>query len=188
MTKQTIETSCNMRYPQDRPLDADEGYWRVAYLKPRNEKALARECVQWQIGYYLPIYIKRVRRRDNNKPRKSVLPLFAGYFPFVDRDGAKRKIVESGRIVNFVEVADQKLFVHDLQQIWQAVQSGAEMEPVQVFEAGQNVRIKEGPLQGLIGVVDQAKTPKHVILRVEMFNLFVKVNAGETELEILPEK
>ncbi len=174
-----------MRFPHDRPLEEDAGYWKIAYLKPRNEKALARECENWGIGYYLPLYLKRVRRRDNNKPRKSILPLFTGYFPFVDRDDAKRKIVESGRIVNFVDVLDQDLFVQDLNQIWQAVQSGQELEPVQPIEVGQRVRIKEGPLQGVKGIVDQAKNAKHITLRVEMFNLYVKVNAGETEFEIL---
>lgn len=184
----TINTQCNMRYPVERPLADDVGYWKVAYIKPRNEKALARECEQWEIGYYLPLYVKRVRRKDNNKPRKSVLPLFTGYFPFVDRDDAKRKIVESGRVVNFVDVADQELFVHDLNQIWQAVQSGAEIEPVPMLETGQSVRIKEGPLQGLKGIIDQAKSPKYVVLQVEMFNIFVKVDAGETELEVIEEE
>ena len=66
------------RYPE-RPIADAEQPWFVAHVKPRMEKAVADDCVRKAIEYYLPMVTKVTRRKDNNKPRKSVLPLFPGY-------------------------------------------------------------------------------------------------------------
>ena len=66
------------RFP-DRPIGEAELPWFVAHVKPRQEKAAADDCLRLGVEYYLPMFTRVTRRRDNNKPRKSVLPLFPGY-------------------------------------------------------------------------------------------------------------
>lgn len=177
----------NARFPVERLIEEDEGYWRVAYVKPRNEKALAAQCQDMGVGFYLPLYEKRTRRKDTGKLRKSVLPLFPGYFPFVDRDGGRLKILGTNRIVHILDVPDQAQFVYDLSQIWQASRKGADMQPCAHFETGEKVRIGEGPMQGLVGIIEKTLKSTRLLLTVEMFNMAVSVELDQVSVEKLHE-
>ncbi|MBI1388476.1 MAG: hypothetical protein GC154_08510 [bacterium] len=173
-----------MRWPSGRPLEEDLGAWRVAYLKPRNEKALARECQQAGISYYLPLYVKRSRRRDNNKQRKSVMPLFPGYFPFVDRGDESQRLHQTNRVVHILDVSDQDAFVRDLAMVWRAAESGAKLEVTPGFVEGQRVRVQDGPLLGMTGVVESVYRDKpRLIINVEALNLAVKVEIDAESVE-----
>ncbi|MFH1739243.1 MAG: transcription termination/antitermination NusG family protein [bacterium] len=174
-----------LRWPPGRSLEEDIGYWCVAYLKPRNEKAMARDCERLEVGYYLPLYEKRVRRRDNNKLRKSILPLFPGYLPFVDRDRGRHRILETKRIVHILDVPDQEGLVQDLRQVWQAVTSGVPIGGVQTFTAGQAVRVNSGPLEGLTGVVQEIRGNVRLLLNVEAFQMAVNVEIDYADVEVL---
>ena len=173
-----------IRWPTDCSLQEDLGCWCVAYLKPRNEKALALDCQRLNVGYFLPLYEKRTRRRDNNKPRKSVVPLFAGYLPFVDRDDAKRRICETGRVVQVLPVSDQEGFVRDLTQVWQAIASGAPLELVQDIAVGQKVRIRGGPMEGAVGVVSEVRSGFRLLLNVEVFRMAVSVELDRADIVV----
>lgn len=161
----------DLRWPEGRLLEDDLGHWKIAYVKPRNEKALARDCEQREIGFYLPLYVKRTRRRDNNKPRKSVAPLFPGYFPFVAKDDNQRKLLETNRIVNLIPVLDQQQFVDDMNRIRTALSSNVKILGVQPLEPGQTVRIKDGPLMGMTAVVKKMKSESCVMLTVDALQM-----------------
>jgi hypothetical protein len=113
------------RYPEFKPLEEDLGCWSVAHVKSRQEKAFAHDLVRAGIPYYMymPLVEKRTRRRDNNKIRKSLLPLFPGYIaialPWDERDQAYK----THRLANMIPVEDQALFVKELDSIRQALES-----------------------------------------------------------------
>jgi len=88
-----------IRYP-DTPIDSAVNRWWVARVKPRMEKACALDFLEQKIEYFLPLYTKVTRRRDNNKPRKSVLPLFPGYICFAM--AVPKDIYKTGRIATII--------------------------------------------------------------------------------------
>ncbi|MFB3788883.1 MAG: transcription termination/antitermination NusG family protein [bacterium] len=178
-------TSCNRRWPPGRTLEADLGYWKLARIRSRNEKALARDCEAAGIAFYLPLYIKRTRRRDNNKPRQSLLPLFPGYFPFVAREDHQRLLLETGRVVQIMEIPDQRRFADNLRQIWNTLESGTAILGVEPIAPGQNVRIKEGPLAGMTGIVKEVRGQHCLLLAVEAFQMAVCVQTGRLEVEVI---
>ena len=176
---------CVLRWPVGRPLREDIGCWRVAYLKPRNEKALARDCERMEIGFFLPLFEKRKRRDDTNKYRKSILPMFSSYFPYVNREANTRRIKETSRVVNILDVRDQEGFVRDLNQIWQAIASGSSIEKAPAYEAGQKVIVKNGPLQGLAGAIQETTKQRRLLLNVEAFQMAVSVELDCEDVEPL---
>ncbi|MDP8246254.1 MAG: transcription termination/antitermination NusG family protein [Candidatus Hinthialibacter antarcticus] len=174
------------RWPHDRPIEDDRGKWRVAYVKPRNEKALAIDCQQAGVPYYLPLYVKRKRRNDNNKYRKSVMPLFPGYFPFVDTEDGKSKLQQTNRVVHILDINDQEAFVRDLEQIRHAVNSGMAVDAVPYMEEGQKVRVKEGPLQGLCGIVNRVDANHaRLVITVDALKMAVEVELESESVEAL---
>ncbi len=174
------------RWPTDRAIEDDQGAWRVAYLKPRNEKALAIECQQAGVPYYLPLYVKRTRRKDNNKLRKSVMPLFPGYFPFVDAEGGKHKVQQTNRVVHVLDIDDQQAFVQDLEQIRQAVNSGLPVDATSYISEGQTVRVVDGPLQGLSGIVKRVDAGcARLVITVEALKMAVEVELASESVELI---
>jgi transcription antitermination factor NusG len=155
------------RFP-DRPIGAAELPWFVAHVKPRQEKAVADDCLRLGVEYYLPMFTKVTRRRDNNKPRKSVLPLFPGYISFAGTRETKPRLYATGRIANIIEIKQQKKFIAELGQIYALLEKGVRLEPLTVnFKTGPDVRILAGPMRGITGKITSIKNQRRLILSVE---------------------
>lgn len=155
------------RHPARAITDAASRWW-VAKLKPRQEKAFAADLLRNDIEYYLPMVTHVTRRRDNNKPRKSILPLFPGYISFAQ--DVPNNIFTGGRVAGIIEVHDQQRFVHELSQIYSALESGAVLEPLlDHFDPGMRVRVRSGALRGLEGTVARVRGENRLVLEVEPF-------------------
>ncbi len=172
----------NPRWPADRALLDDLGQWWVARVKPRNEKALAWELARLDVGYYLPMIRKRTIRRDNGKPRKSVLCIFPGYVPVVGYEEKKADILRSGRIVKMIRVIDQERFVAELENVRRALEHEMELGLHPHLAVGLRVRIVSGPLQGMEGLVIDLDQPDKIFLNVEMFNQAITVRVSPEQL------
>jgi transcription antitermination factor NusG len=155
------------RFPE-RPINDADLPWFVAHVKPRQEKAAADDCRRLVIEYYLPLFTNVTRRRDNNKPRKSVLPLFPGYLCFTGTRETHFKLYATGRIANIIEIRHQKKFIAELSQIYSLQEKGVPLEPYRFsLREGTEVCIQAGPLRGIRGVIASIKSQNRLILSVE---------------------
>jgi transcription termination/antitermination protein NusG len=162
------------RFPQ-RSIHESEGVWWIAKVKSRQEKALAFDLIKENIEYYLPLYTKVTRRHDNNKPRKSILPLFAGYLSFCAPRGMERATFATGRVVNLVEVRHQKHFKDELEQVYFALDLGMTLEPLEPAVAGLApgtlVSVQSGPLRGIHGSIIRLQNNHKLVLSVDGLGL-----------------
>jgi transcriptional antiterminator RfaH len=155
------------RFPVERPIDEAAHPWWIAKLKPRQEKAMADDFIKRGIEYYLPMYTKVTRRKDNNKPRKSVLPLFPGYISYAPQPGSARTIFTTGRVVSVIEVRHQKRFIYELNQVYRSLKGGFPLEPLETYEVGALVHVKGGPLRGIEGRIVKLQSGSRLVLEVE---------------------
>lgn len=152
----------------DRPIAEAELPWFVAHLKPRQEKAAADDCVRFGIEYYLPMTVHVTRRRDNNKPRKSVLPLFPGYLSFTGTKETHSRLYATGRIANILTIRYQKKFITELGQVYSLLERGIPLEPcTSMFTEGESVVVEAGALRGVHGIIAQVRDQQRLILSVE---------------------
>jgi transcription antitermination factor NusG len=155
------------RHPHHPIIQKNEPWW-VAKVKPRQEKAVAFDLINLSIEYYLPMFTKVVRRKDNNKPRKSILPLFSGYISFCAEKKRLREALSTGRLVNIIEIRHQRRFIDELSQIYSALEQGVNLEPfAEVYPAGTHVFVNSGPLHGIQGVIYKIHNKNKLILSVE---------------------
>lgn len=159
------------RYPKRSIQEALEPWW-IAKVKPRQEKALAADFLEKNIEYYLPMYTKVTRRRDNNKPRKTILCLFPGYISFSIASGAQHPLYATNRIAHIIEIRNQARFVKELDQIYHAIDLGVSLEP---FTAGQSdlkpgtlVSVTAGPMRGIQGTVVRIQSTRKLVLSVDL--------------------
>ncbi len=159
------------------------GPWKVAHLKPRQEKAAAHDLIQLEIPYCCPFYTQVVRRKDNNKPRKSVLPAFPGYLAFSAPGENSKRFWRTDRVLHILDVVDRKRLLDELSWVVSACASGAPLRQLDgsLFAQGERVRIVRGPMRGFEGEVQTLQGRTHVIISVEMFRqaIALEVNVGD---------
>jgi transcription antitermination factor NusG len=155
------------RFPNRSPADAPHRWW-VAKIKPRQEKALAFDFIQKNIEYYLPLITKITRRKDNNKPRKSILPLFAGYISFSADKNALPSIWHTNRVVSILEIKHQKKFIGELSAIYSALDLNIPLEPCEsLYAEGTAVHVRSGPFRGIRGIIVKTQNSNKLIISLE---------------------
>jgi len=162
-----IDENPPARHPHRLIAEAPLPWW-IAKVKPRQEKAIAFDFIHRGIEYYLPLLTKVTRRKDNNKPRKSIVPLFHGYISFSVEKNQLREVLSTGRAVNIIEVRYQKRFIAELSQIFSALELGIAVEPcMESYPLGTKVIVTSGPLRGIQGTIFKIHNQDKLILSVE---------------------
>jgi transcription antitermination factor NusG len=142
------------RYPDnlwsdDVALNGD-GRWWCLHAKPRQEKSVARELYHHAIVHYLPQTYKDGRTPGGRKTR-SLVPLFPGYLFLYGGDHARVEALKGNRLVKILAVPDQERLTLDLKQLFQVLSSGLAVLHEPTYPVGSVVRVKDGPLTGVIG-------------------------------------
>lgn len=170
------------RFPIGRELEEDCGNWAVAHLKSRREKTFVQELAEREIGYYLPLYENRVRRKDTGKIRKSINPLFPGYVAFVKSEATKKILCASGHVANVIEIKDQESFVSELHNIQRILGKSVSIEKSESIPLGRRVRIVFGPFVGMEGIVVEWRNTAKVGIGVQMFGQAILVEVESSYL------
>ena len=145
-------------WPQEKSINDFTGQWWVAHTKSRNEKALARDLVNKNISYFLPMSWKV--RRQKGRTLRSLLPLFSGYLFFCGGEKQRLEVLRTNRVANIIEVTNQQKLLEELSQIELALRAGMSLAPHKYIKEGQRCRVIAGPLADLQGIV--LKAPQHV--------------------------
>ena len=168
-------------------LESPERRWLVLHTRPRQEKSLARQLLEGQVPFYLPLISRRWRSRRHTLT--SHIPLFAGYaFLFASQE-ERHKALTTRRVLRALEVPDQDGLLNDLLQINRLIATGAPITPEDQLGPGMFVEIKSGPLAGLRGKILRTASGRRFIVQVDfiqrgasvLLDDFVLVKAGQQE-------
>src|SRR2546423_2008893 len=97
--------------------------WRVAHVRSRQEKVLARHLLQNGVPFYLPQMEKSVVR--GGRRLASHVPLFSGYVFFRGDAAARLTALRSNVVAKLIEVENQQLLNDELRQIRSLQLAGA---------------------------------------------------------------
>ncbi len=155
--------------------------WRVAHVKSRQEKSLARYLHDYEIPFFLPLTTNEVRTRvagGKSRVRHSQNPLFPSYVFVRPSEDEILTVKRSGVIANLLEVPSQQILARELEQIWDLQRRGATMVPFPELTTGDPVRIREGAFKGYEGVIVREKGTERLIVQVTMIAQRVAVDLG----------
>jgi transcription antitermination factor NusG len=157
-------------YPADlfdlaRPAGAGDDRWWVVHTRPRQEKALARQLVEHQVAFYLPVIARRLRLKGRNLT--SHIPLFPGYVFLLANADQRVTALSTQRVVHTLPVVDQQLLWRDLRQIHRLIASGAPVTPEDRLAPGSAVEITGGPLAGLKGKILRTASGRRFVVEVD---------------------
>ncbi len=142
-----------------------ERKWYVLHTKSRHEKKLVSRCAALAIPSYLPL--RKSVTMCGNRRHVSDVPLFPGYAFACLRREERSEVYRTGHAANVIEVFDQERLLADLRRIKVAQDQGACLVPERPVKRGTRVRVIDGPLTGLDGVVRTLKGKSRLVLSVE---------------------
>ena len=159
----------------------EERCWWAVYTKARQEKALVRQLLGFEIPFYLPLVPKDNLIRGRRV--QSHIPLFAGYVFVFGSDAERVQTLTTNRVSSILPVDDQSQLTHDLRQIRQLISAEAPLTVEKRLQAGQPVRIKAGPMEGLEGLVISRRGQARLLVVVDFLQQGVSVEIDDFLVE-----
>ncbi len=158
--------------------------WYCLHVKPRQEKAAARDLRARRVAFYLPQVVKEDRTPAGRKIR-SILPLFGGYLFLLGDEAGRAEALRGNRLVSILEVADQDGLARDLRQVHRMLGSGLAIQPEPSAPVGATIRIVTGPLAGLVGTVVRRGKRDHFFARVRLLGMGATVALEDWQVEVV---
>ena len=157
--------------------------WYVLYTKPKNEKKVFERLTTQGIECYCPT--TRILKQWSDRKKWVEEPLFKSYV-FVKKPNEhceRISILQTPGVVRFLywlgkEAEVKQVEIETIQKFL------GEYDSVEVisFEAGERLKIKDGALKGMDGVVSY-QTDKEVVLNVEKLGMSLVAKVSKFHVE-----
>jgi len=159
--------------------------WYAVHVRSRHEFKVCGTLQAMQIETFLPCVEKLRQWKDRKK--NIAFPLFSGYLfvKFEDLEKSYLPIVKVPGVVRIlgngktiVPVPDEQIqFLHSL------VESRLPLEEHPYLKEGQNVRIIQGPLRGVTGVLVRKENADMLVVSVDLIQKGVSVQVSARDVE-----
>jgi len=158
-----------------------QALWYAGYTAARHEKRIAEHLGRRGVEHFLPLY-ETIHRWNNGRHRVE-LPLFPSYI-FVRialRD--RLCVLEVPGFVRLVAFGTLPcpLPETDINKLKVALSTGTRAEPYPYLNAGTFVEIRNGPLQGMTGILLRRQHKYRVVISVDLImrSMVVEVDASD---------
>jgi transcription antitermination factor NusG len=157
--------------------------WYAVYTMPRSERSVVKHLDVCQIESFLPIY-ESTHLWKNRQRAKIILPLFPSYLFVRIRSSERSKVLRAPSALRIIgnyqgpsPIADAEI------EFLRSDICRHRAEPYQELVIGKKVRIKNGPMQGVQGILVQKKKSLRFVLKIELINQCASVEITADELE-----
>ncbi len=163
-----------------------EKFWFAFYTKPRHEFKAEMEIQSLDVEVFLPAIT--VVRQWSDRKKKITEPLFKSYIFAKCNERERFEVVKLKTIVTNVHFGNKPAVVPDweIEGIKKMLSSDVDIKIINEIRIGEPVKIVDGPLAGMIGIVsDSRKGGKEVAISIEMLNRTVVATVPVADVEIL---
>jgi transcription antitermination factor NusG len=133
---------------------------------------------------FVPVY--KDKRVWSDRVKILEVPLFSGYvFARFDHTAVKGRIVRIPGVRSIVEFGGvpAALREDEIEGIRRLVDSGFPLQPWPFLKAGQRVRVEQGPLRGVEGVIQSQKDAWQMVVSLEILQRSVAVTLDRSVLK-----
>jgi transcription antitermination factor NusG len=161
--------------------------WLAVWTKPRAERVAAGMLEARGVAVWLPTIT--VRRRWSDRWKEVEVPMFPGYlfaqagigsWPELLRVHGVLTIVKQGRVPAWLRD-------HQMLELRAAVEriclGEQEPEVVDDYEVGERVRVIDGPMAGLVGIVREKRGGRRLLVGVEQIGRALSLSIGAARVE-----
>ena len=159
--------------------------WFALVTRPRHEKSAAVSLRAKGLEEFLPLH--RARRRWTDRVQAIDLPLFPGYL--FCRFGMEEyvRVVQTPGVRAVVGFGGKPVPVaaSEIDALQAVLGSGCGVQPWPYLTAGDRVRLEDGPLAGIEGILLREKTQCRVVVSVELLHRSVAVEIARESVVAL---
>src|ERR1017187_3540422 len=159
----------------ENPFEPIAEQWFAIRVKSRCEKVVSTIARNKGFEEFLPLYESRQRWADRSKSVE--FPLFPGYVFCRLNPQHRLPLLTIPGVLHFVGIGKTPVPIDDEEiiAIQSAVKSGLSAEPWPFLEAGQRVRLEDGPLAGMEGFLVEVRKRFRVVVSVTLLKRSVAV-------------
>ena len=159
----------------DKFCDDSSNRWFALRVKPRFEKTVATIARNKGYQEFLPLY--QCRRRWSDRFQSVELPLFPGYIFCQLNPEFRLPLLTIPGALHFIGIGRVPAPIDDeeIAALQTAMRSGLWAEPWPFLNVGQRVRLEEGPLAGLEGLLIEVRKKQRLIVSVTLLKRSVAV-------------
>lgn len=161
-------------------------HWYALYTRPRHEFKAAGQLEESSIEYYLPVTVQIKQWSDRKK--KITEPLIRGYI-FVHADEKERlSALQKDSIVRCVAFDNKIAVIPDwqIESLKAMIKESSNVEVSDRIAAGTKVQVVSGPLQGVVGVVNDTSNGRTISITIELLNRSVTaLLSDENDIKVI---
>jgi transcriptional antiterminator NusG len=156
--------------------------WYAVVIKSQQERMVSDVIQQKGIESFLPLFW--AARRWSDRVKRLQLPLFPGYLFCRFAPGQRLHLLRTPGVKSIVSVGPDIAPVadDDIQRIRRMVTSGCTLEPWPFLQTGQKVRIHDGPLTGMEGILTEFRGAWRVLIGLELLQRSVIVQLAREQV------
>ena len=157
--------------------------WLAIYTKPHHEKTVKNALKLKGFEVYLPVL--KERRKWSDRKKWVEFPLFKCYLFVKANSKHSIDLLKTNGVVKIIKFGNNIATIQSsiIDSLKLMIEGGYEPIPVDYFLKGDPVRVKEGPLKGLIGQVIRIDNYNSLVFRIDavQHSVSVKINQGFLE-------
>lgn len=157
--------------------------WFAVHTRSRHEQAVKRQLDTKGIEGFLPAYKRVSQWKDRRKTVE--MPLFPGYL-FVRIPAMNRlEVLRAFGVVNMVGDGCAPLPIPEvqIQNIRRLLETGLKYDPHPYLQIGRRVRIANGPLSGVEGILTRKKSLSRLVVSVDLIERAVSIEIDSWHVE-----
>jgi len=164
------------------PVTVAEAQWFAIVVKPRFDKAVARALEAKGYETLVPMY--RKYHTYGKRSKVSELPLFPGYVCCRFDARTTLPILSTPGVVNLVGIrsAPIPLSETEINSLQAAINAHVPVEPFPFLNVGQRVRITNGALAGVEGIVLGPKPKLRLVLSITLLQRSVLLEVDRDQV------
>lgn len=167
---------------EELPMNCEVG-WLAIQVKSRHELLTAKILSNKGYDPFVPLY--RSKRQWSDRRKEVELPLFAGYIFSKFKAGAWGPIITTPGVIRIVCAGKTMAVISDseIEVIRTVVQHGFKAQPCGYLKNGDRVRIEDGPLAGVEGILVGWENGHRLILSIDLVQSSVAVDINSCKLQ-----
>jgi transcription antitermination factor NusG len=160
--------------------------WLAIHTRHQHERLAARSLAYKGFEVFLPQYTSV--RKWSDRTRELPAPLFPGYVFLRGEIEHQIRIVTTPGVLGLVGFAGAPAIIPDeeIEAVRKTLAGRVRVEPHPFLNCGDWVRVKEGPLEGIEGILVRKKSQLRLVLSVQLLQKSAAVEIDAWSIERAP--
>ncbi|HLE24044.1 MAG TPA: UpxY family transcription antiterminator [Thermodesulfobacteriota bacterium] len=172
--------------PSTIPLLGKEGekQWYAIYTRSRHEKVVYELLNDKGVETFLPLRVLLSQWKDRKKKIES--PLFPGYlFTRINILDDFTKVITSKGVVKILGTNGTPIPIptDEIDSVKTLLKSGLKYDPYPFLKSGMKVQVIRGPLQGIIGKINERLGKYKLLISIELIKRSISVEIDVKDVE-----